>query len=76
MKYDPQEKKLHFSSEEHVRLFHDQLTELVRLAMSVVGSDEVSNIAAKNTLDFFERNSELLLVLRCMRAHMQREEAR
>ncbi len=77
MKYNAKTKTLDFSSDESVFKFHDQLTELMRLAMSNVGSDETSDDEALGlTREFFERYSALSDMLSCLRAHLPRGEIR
>ena len=77
MKYNLKTKTLEFSSDESVFQFHDQLTELMRLAMSNVGSDEASEEEALGlTREFFERYSALSDTLSSMRAHLPRGEVR
>lgn len=77
MKYNSKTKMLEFSSEENVFKFHDQLTELMRFAMSSVGGDETSEDEAVTlTREFFERYSDLSDTLRCLRAHIPRDEIR
>jgi len=66
---------LEFSSDEDVSKFHDQLTELMRFAMSRVGGDEASDDEAMTlTKEFFARYSVLTDVLSRMRAHLPRGE--
>ena len=66
---------LEFSSDENVFKFHDQLTELMRSAMSSVGSDNISDEEAiALTQDFFERYSTLSEALSRLRAHIPRGE--
>ncbi len=75
MKYNSKTKMLEFSSDESVFKFHDQLTELLRSAMSMVGSEGMSrNEAEKLTREFFERYSAMSDTLRCLRAHLPRGE--
>ena len=77
MKYNSKTKTLEFSSDESVFKFHDQLTELMRLAMSSVGDNEVSEEEALGlTREFFERYSALSDALSCLRAHLPRGEIR
>ena len=77
MKYNLKTKTLEFSSDESVFKFHDQLTELMRLAMSNVGRDEASEEEALGlTREFFERYSALSDVLSSLRAHLPRGEVR
>ena len=75
MKYNIKTKMLEFSSDENVFKFHDQLTELMRSAMSTVGSENISDEEAITlTRDFFERYSALSEVLSRLRAHLPRGE--
>ncbi len=75
MKYNTKTKTLEFSSDESVSNFHDQLTELMRLAMSNVGSNESSEEEALElTREFFERYSALSDALSSLRAHLPRGE--
>lgn len=75
MKYNLKTKTLEFSSDESVAKFHDQLTELMRLAMSNVGDAETSEEEALAlTREFFERYSALSGALSSMRAHLPRGE--
>ena len=75
MKYNSKTKTLEFSSDESVFKFHDQLTELLRLAMSNVGSNETSEEEALAlTREFFEQYSALSDALSCLRAHLPRGE--
>lgn len=77
MKYDSKTKMLEFLSDENVYKFHDQLTEIMRFAMSKIGSDETSEDEALGlTLKFFERYSALSDALNCLRAHLPRGEVR
>lgn len=77
MKYNSKTKMLEFSSDESVFKFHDQLTEIMRFAMSSVGEDGTSEIEAIGlTREFFERYSALSDTLSCLRAHMPRGEIR
>jgi hypothetical protein len=77
MKYNSKTKMLEFSSDEGVFIFHDQLTELMRFAMSRVGGDETSGEQALGlTREFFERYSALSDALRCLRAHLPRGDVR
>ncbi len=73
MKYDSASKILEFSSDEEIMKFHDQLTEVMRAAMSAVGSVETNeNEALKLTTEFFERYSALTDTLSRLRAHLPR----
>jgi hypothetical protein len=73
MKYNSKTKTLEFSSDESVFNFHEQLTELMRFAMSNVGSDEISEVEALGlTREFFERYSALTDAMSCLRAHLPR----
>jgi len=75
MKYISKTKTLEFSSDENVFKFHDQLTELMRFAMSNVGSGESSEAEALElTREFFERYSALSDALSSLRAHLPRGE--
>ena len=77
MKYNSKTKMLEFTSDESVFKFHDQLTELMRFAMSNVGNDETSEGEAIGlTREFFERYSALSDALRSLRAHLPRGEVR
>jgi len=77
MKYNSKTKMLEFSSDENVFEFHDQLTELMRFAMSRVGDNETSEDEALGlTREFFEQYSALSDTLRCLRAHLPRGEIR
>ncbi|KPJ94559.1 MAG: hypothetical protein AMJ53_05010 [Gammaproteobacteria bacterium SG8_11] len=77
MKYNFKTKTLEFSSDESVFKFHDQLTELMRFAMSRVGDDGTSEDEAIGlTREFFEQYSALSDMLRCLRAHLPRGEIR
>ena len=77
MKFNTQTKMLEFSNDENVSQFHDQLTEIMRLAMSQVGDDNTSEQeAAILTKDFFEQYSALSAALSSMRAHLPRGEIR
>lgn len=73
MKYNTKTRMLEFSSDEGASKFHDQLTELMRFAMSNIGSDETSDAEALGlTREFFERYSALSETLSCLRAHLPR----
>ena len=77
MKYNSKTKMLEFSSDESVFKFHDQLTEIMRFAMSSVGHDGTSEDEAIGlTREFFEKYSALSDALRCLRAHIPRGEIR
>jgi hypothetical protein len=77
MKYNSKTKMLEFSADESVFKFHDQLTEIMRFAMSRVGGDATSEGEAIGlTREFFEQYSALSDALRCLRAHMPRGEIR
>ena len=77
MKFNSKTKMLEFSSDESVFKFHDQLTEIMRSAMSNVGDDKTSeNEAVELTREFFEQYSALSDALRCLRAHLPRGEVR
>ena len=75
MKYNSKTKTLEFSSDESVAKFHDQLTEIMRFAMSNVGDDETSEAEALEiTREYFERYSALSDALSSLRAHLPRGE--
>jgi hypothetical protein len=77
MKYNSKTKVLEFTSDEGVFKFHDQLTELMRFAMSRVGGEETSeDEALALTREFFERYSALSDLLSCLRAHLPRGDVR
>lgn len=77
MKYNSKTKTLDFSSDESVNKFHDQLTELMRFAMSRVGDDETrEDNALEVTREFFERYSALSDALSSLRAHLPRGDLR
>jgi len=66
---------LEFSSDESVSNFHDQLTEIMRFAMSSVGNQDTSkDEAIELTRKFFEQYSSLSDALRCLRTHLPRGE--
>ncbi len=73
MKYDSASKVLEFSSDAEVVQFHNQLTEIMRAAMSAVGDIEADDQEAlKLTVAFFERYSALTDTLSHLRAHLPR----
>ena len=77
MKYNSKTKMLEFSSDESVFKFHDQLTEIMRFAMSRAGGDETSeDEALALTREFFEHYSALSDALSSLRAHLPRGEVR
>ena len=77
MKYNSNTKMLEFSSDDNVFTFHDQLTEIMRFAMSHIGDDGGSDAEAlAQTRGFFERYSALSNALSCLRAHLPRGEIR
>lgn len=77
MKFNLKTRMLEFSSDESVFEFHDQLTEIMRSAMSTVGDDETSEDEAIGlTREFFEHYSALSDALRCLRARLPRGEIR
>lgn len=77
MKYNSNTRILEFSSDESVFKFHDQLTEIMRFAMSNVTDNGTSDDEAIGlTREFFEQYSALTDALRCLRAHMPRGEIR
>lgn len=76
MRYDPETKTLEFSSDDDVFQFHEQLTGIMRAAMSGVGSAETSDEeASRLTLEFFQRYSVLADALNCLREHLSRGDA-
>ena len=77
MKYNTKTKMLEFSSDDSVSRFHDQLTEIMRFAMSNVGNSDLNNDdALKVTQEFFTRYSSLSDTLKCLRAHLPRGDIR
>ena len=73
MKYNPESRILEFKSDAEISEFHDQLTGLMRVAMSGVGDAETSeDEGSKLTLEFFERYSVLTDTLNRLRAHLPR----
>jgi hypothetical protein len=79
MKYNSKTRMLEFSSDESVFKFHDQLTEIMRFAMSSVGDngenhEPSEDEALRLTREFFEQYSTLSDALRCLRAHIPRGE--
>lgn len=74
MKYDSASKVLEFSSDTEVVQFHNQLTEVMRAAMSAVGGiDTDEKEALKLTMAFFERYAALTDTLSHLRAHLPRK---
>lgn len=74
MKYLPKSKTLEFLSDAEVLSFHDQLTELMRIAMSTVGDANTNEAeASKLTMNFFEQFAILTDTLCRLRAHMHRK---
>jgi hypothetical protein len=77
MKYNPKSKMLEFNSDAEISEFHDQLTGLMRVAMSGVGNAETSkDEGSKLTTEFFERYSVLTDTLNRLRAHLPRSMGR
>lgn len=77
MKYNSKTKMLEFSSDVSVFKFHDQLTEIMRHAMSSVGNGTASEAELTGlTREFFEQYSALSDTLKCLRAHLPRGEIR
>jgi len=75
MKYNTKTKMLEFSSDESVFKFHNQLTEIMRFAMSSVGQSDISEAEAiALTRKFFDQYSALSDALSCLRAHLPRGE--
>lgn len=73
MKYNPKSKILEFGSDAEISEFHDQLTGLMRAAMSAVGNADTSeDEGAKLTMEFFERYAVLTDTLNRLRAHLPR----
>ena len=73
MKYNPKSKMLEFKSDAEISEFHDQLTGLMRAAMSGIGNAETGEEeGSKLTLEFFERYSVLTDTLNRLRAHLPR----
>jgi len=73
MKYKPESKMLEFNSEAEISEFHDQLTGLMRVAMSGIGNAETTEEeGSKLTMEFFERYSVLTDTLKRLRAHLPR----
>lgn len=74
MKYLLKSRSLEFSSDAEASAFHDQLTELMRIAMGTVGDAHTSEAdASRLTMDFFERYAILTDTLCRLRAHMHRK---
>ena len=74
MKYNPKNKMLEFASDAEVSEFHDQLTGIMRVAMTAVGNAETSEAEAlKLTQEFFARYSVLTDALTRFRAHLPRK---
>lgn len=74
MKYNPNNKALEFSSEEEAAQFHNQLTDLMRAAMSGIGSAETTDEeGSRLTREFFERYAVLTDTLCRLRAHLPRQ---
>ena len=77
MKYNPKSKMLEFNSDAEISDFHDQLTVLMREAMSKVGNAETSeDEGSKLTMEFFARYSVLTDTLNRLRAHLPRSMGR
>lgn len=74
MKYNPKNKVLEFSSEDEAAQFHNQLTALMRAAMSGVGGAETTDEeGSRLTREFFERYAVLTDTLCRLRAHLPRQ---
>lgn len=74
MKYNPKNTALEFSSEDEAALFHNELTDLMRAAMSCVGNAETSDAeGARLTKEFFDRYAVLTDTLCRLRAHLPRK---
>ncbi len=77
MKYNPESRMLEFKSDAEISEFHDQLTGLMRVAMSGVGNTGTSeDEGSKLTMDFFKRYSVLTDTLKHLRAHLPRSMGR
>jgi hypothetical protein len=75
MKFNTKTRMLEFSTDENVFQFHDQLTDIMRFAMSHVGDDNTSEQeAAGLTREFFAQYSALTDALSSLRAHLPRGE--
>lgn len=74
MQYNPKSKVLEFSSEDEAALFHNQLTDLMRAAMSCVGDEQTSDAeGSRLTQEFFDRYAVLTDTLCRLRAHLPRK---
>lgn len=74
MKYNHKSKVLEFSSEDEVAIFHNELTDLMRAAMSGIGNAGTSDQdGAKLTTEFFARYAVLTDTLCRLRAHLPRK---
>ncbi len=74
MKYTPNNNALEFASEDEAALFHNQLTDLMRAAMSSVGNAETTDAeGSKLTREFFEKYAVLTDTLCRLRAHLPRK---
>jgi len=74
MKYNPKSSVLEFASEDEAAHFHNQLTDLMRAAMSGVGNEETSEAeGTRLTQEFFERYAVLTDALCRLRAHLPRQ---
>lgn len=75
MKYNKKSKMLEFTSDEEVAKFHEQLTEVMRAAMTKVGDIETSDEESlRLTEEFFKRYAVLTDALCRLRAHLPRGE--
>lgn len=73
MKFNPKSKMLEFISNEEISAFHDQLTGLMRAAMSQIGNAETTEAeGSRLTMEFFEQYSVLTDTLNRLRAHIPR----
>ena len=71
MKYNPKNKMLEFESDAEVSGFHDQLTGMMRMAMSTVGTPQTSDEEAlRLTNEFFQRFAALTDALNSFREHL------
>lgn len=77
MKYNPKTIVLEFSTDAEVYKFHEELTELMRSAMSRLGDENTRDEEAlKLTQDFFAHYATLADTLSSLRAHLKRADNR
>lgn len=68
---------LEFSTDAEVYKFHEELTDLMRSAMSQLGDENTKDEEAlKLTQDFFARYAALADTLSSLRAHLKRSDTR